>query len=442
MNHLSYLMDNPTKKRCWESDVSGSPTSSSSSSSWAQFLMLESPTPDTRIKLTPFALSKAIQGIAGTIAKLTILRSGSVLVECATPNQSKNLLKCTLLANTPITIYPHKTLNSCKAILRDRQRLFADMTELDLCSELHSQSVTHVKRFTIRKDGDTIATNTYLLTFSLSTPPTKIKAGFISLPIEAYIPNPLRCYKCQKYGHGTSSCRGSIKCPHCGDDSHVSEDCTATSKHCINCKGAHSASSKDCPVWKTEREVNKIKYTQNISFREAKKLVSGLQGPTPGTSYSSAVKSTVIQKSVSCQSMYTWIDSAHPELYTERPSVSVNHSLTTVSIACQTSPPSTPLASRSSSPSSSASHSQLLPATQILYTRPKPKSQSKSHSKQKQYSKSDRVPKSQRDPVKLSSRFDVLDDDDTMDVSYDHPKSRSISPRGKRGGRSPIGPPK
>lgn len=29
----------------------------------------------------------------------------------------------------------------------------------------------------------------------------KIKIGFLSFPIRVYIPPPLGCYKCQKYGH-------------------------------------------------------------------------------------------------------------------------------------------------------------------------------------------------------------------------------------------------
>jgi len=49
--------------------------------------------------------------------------------------------------------------------------------------------------------------------FALSRPPQHIKAGYIRLPVELYIPNPLRCYKC---GHGSNTCRGSAVCVRCG----------------------------------------------------------------------------------------------------------------------------------------------------------------------------------------------------------------------------------
>ena len=147
------------------------------------------------------------------------------------------------------------------------------LTEIELTAEFRSQGVSTVKRFTIRKDGNIIQTNTYLLTFHLSSPPDSIKAGFVSIPLQTYIPNPLRCFKCQRYGHGTSSCRSEVHCAKCGESSHDTSECNATALHCLNCKGNHAASSKDCPIWKQEKKINEIKCTQKITYQEAKKTV-------------------------------------------------------------------------------------------------------------------------------------------------------------------------
>ena len=51
---------------------------------------------------------------------------------------------------------------------------------------------------------------------------------------------------------------------------------------CANCQGNHPADSTDCLVWKKEKEINTIKYTNNISFQEARKLIQSdrLQHPT------------------------------------------------------------------------------------------------------------------------------------------------------------------
>ena len=96
--------------------------------------------------------------------------------------------------------------------------------ELSLCSiaEIHdglkSQGVTDVKRISVRRNGETRTTNTNILTFSSLDLPHSVKIGYISAKVNLYIPNPMRCFKCQQYGHHISRCpRGPI-CAKCGTD--------------------------------------------------------------------------------------------------------------------------------------------------------------------------------------------------------------------------------
>ena len=87
-------------------------------------------------------------------------------------------------------------------------------------------------------DGSaTRRTNTAILSFALSRPPQHIRAGYIGLrlPMELYIPNPLRCYKCQKYGDGSNTCRGSVVCVRCGATDHNDCGCNCEAK-CVNCR--------------------------------------------------------------------------------------------------------------------------------------------------------------------------------------------------------------
>ena len=93
-----------------------------------------------------------------------------------------------------------------------------------------------------------------------------------------YIPNPLRCFKCQKYGHSRTHCKRTALCANCGQDDHEYEDCTNDSC-CVNCKQQHAAFSKDCPQWKKEKKILETKYTKNISFGEARKLVEEQTSP-------------------------------------------------------------------------------------------------------------------------------------------------------------------
>ncbi|GBL94597.1 hypothetical protein AVEN_235674-1 [Araneus ventricosus] len=108
------------------------------------------------------------------------------------------------------------------------------------------------------------------------------------LSVRTYIPNPLRCFKCQRFGHSKTSCRGTLTCARCAEVGHESTDCTRTEK-CVNCKGEHTSFSRNCFAWKQEKEIISTKIKKQISYQEARKLIKS-QTPKPGNSYVSAMK--------------------------------------------------------------------------------------------------------------------------------------------------------
>ncbi|XP_071091449.1 uncharacterized protein [Haliotis cracherodii] len=279
--------------------------------SWARFLVIEAKD-QLPIKLNPFAISKAVSGICGEVKNVTRLRSGSLLVECLRRQQSLNLLSISTFANVEVAVSAHRTLNSCRGIIRDRARCLADMSEDEITAELDNQAVTAVKRFTVKKENSRQNTNTYLLTFARASLPQSIKAGYNNIGVEVYVPNPLRCFNCQHFGHGSKSCRYTVICYRCGGD-HDGSSCVQEIK-CANCGNDHVASSKSCPVWQTESKIMKVKCEQNMSYLDAKKLVKN-QSTTPSTlNYSAAVSQPVSTSSIKCQTDLSWIHSDQPVL--------------------------------------------------------------------------------------------------------------------------------
>ncbi|GFV77962.1 uncharacterized protein TNCV_1161 [Trichonephila clavipes] len=119
--------------------------------------------------------------------------------------------------------------------------------------------------------------------------PSTIKAGYLNCKIRPYIPNPLRCFKCQRFGHSQTACRGQLTCSRCASVGHVSSDCSLELK-CVNCLQPHSADSKLCPKWKIEKEIQTIKTNKNISYIEARKLI----GPQLSQIYAQATKSITV----------------------------------------------------------------------------------------------------------------------------------------------------
>ena len=62
---------------------------------------------------------------------------------------------------------------------------------------------------------------------------------------------------------------------------------------------------RDCPTWKKEKGILKVKYEKSITFPEARKLVEE-QFPAPGKSYASITKVTSVH--VSCTDAQTQTD--------------------------------------------------------------------------------------------------------------------------------------
>ena len=75
---------------------------------------------------------------------------------------------------------------------------------------------------------------------ALPNPPRSIQACYMHICVSNYIPNPRRCFKCQKFAQGRSNCHSSAVCAKCGQPGHDINDCSTEAK-CANCSGSHHA---------------------------------------------------------------------------------------------------------------------------------------------------------------------------------------------------------
>ncbi|GFT50093.1 CCHC-type domain-containing protein [Trichonephila clavipes] len=152
------------------------------------------------------------------------------------------------------------------------------------------QKVCDVRRITIRRDGQVLNTKHLILTFSTPELPQSVKAAYLHCPVRPYIPNPLRCFQCQRFGHSKTVCHGQPTCSRCAEVGHDSADCKAKER-CVNCKGDHSSFSRSCPTWILEKEITAVKIKNKLSYPEARRVVS-LRTPVSGKSYASAANKT------------------------------------------------------------------------------------------------------------------------------------------------------
>ena len=282
---------------------------------WPRFIVLDSVNPSEPLsKLSPFAVEKAIKGRFGTVKKVTKMRSGSLLIEASRPTQAKMILDTTVLIDTEVKATPHRSLNTSKGVIRDYGRDLFTMSESEIVKEMTDQGVENVSRFILKKDGKEIKTNTYFITFSMSTPPEKLRIGYYFVEVKRYIPNPLRCFQCQEFGHSRKFCKKQLKCWKCGCEGHDGSDCHSETLCCVNCKGEHFSSSKSCPVWTLEKEIQRVKTEKSLPYGEPRRLVTASSSSSSApTSYANAVRVTATPKrSVECQTPDFWMPDNTP----------------------------------------------------------------------------------------------------------------------------------
>ena len=88
------------------------------------------------------------------------------------------------MANIPVIAKVHIGLNQSKGILFDKDHDLDGIPEEEIKSELETQGVVSVKRFTKKRNDIIEPTNTYLLTFGMPTLPTNIKVGLYQMKID------------------------------------------------------------------------------------------------------------------------------------------------------------------------------------------------------------------------------------------------------------------
>ncbi|KAF0309992.1 Nucleic-acid-binding protein from mobile element jockey [Amphibalanus amphitrite] len=156
----------------------------------------------------------------------------------------------------------------------------------------------------------TVSTNNIILTFDSTDLPSEIRVGYVKVRVRPFVPAPMRCFRCQRFGHTKDNCRGRPTCSKCASQDHTDETCDSETPQCVNCgegQTPHSAYDRSCPAYVKEKEIMTIKATRNLSFKEAREVynqshpkTSYAQKPRPGNETSSFVKTDTVP---SCSGM-------------------------------------------------------------------------------------------------------------------------------------------
>jgi hypothetical protein len=235
-----------------------------------RFYILTFPGINIKTDLNVIEANQQLQAAIGIPKKIVTIDTKSLLIEVNSVHQSMQIMNIKTIANNPVIVKLHPTLNTAKGLVTS--------TAMTKCSEdqlkevLRGQGVSNIERLTRKTpQGEIMHTNRYILTFTLPDLPTLIKiTSWHYELIQPYASLPMRCYKCQLLGHTSSKCRrDEVTCARCGKDGHSSATC-ANPVYCVNCGLGHAASSNDCPHYQFRREVLVIQSRECLTYNEAK----------------------------------------------------------------------------------------------------------------------------------------------------------------------------
>ncbi|GFX21017.1 uncharacterized protein TNCV_2044931 [Trichonephila clavipes] len=101
-------------------------------------------TNNTMSNKSPLAIQKALIGIGGEQKSVKRLRSGDMLIETTSALQTKSFLLAKSFLKEPVSIIPHKTLNSCRGVISEPDLLTTP--EPEVLEGFSNQGVIQVRR--------------------------------------------------------------------------------------------------------------------------------------------------------------------------------------------------------------------------------------------------------------------------------------------------------
>ena len=248
---------------------------------WPRFLIMEATDKNIPLNLNVFTLKKAVDGMAnGRPKQCKPMKSGSIFIEV----EKKASKQKSLEDNNANGLYSSQSHPSSNTKFKE------------ICNQMY-RTGQHRRR---RNKKRTRTTRNYCCQENINALQSicdddqrarysgKNQHWILEKRNKTLHSKPQRCFQCQKLGHTENWCKGKPVCAGCGEEGHNVDDCRNDPKF-VNREGDHRAISKDCPIWKQEKDIVTLKYKENISFADARQRVQPISDPSQN-SYASVMQ--------------------------------------------------------------------------------------------------------------------------------------------------------
>ena len=205
-----------------------------------------------------------------------------VRIVCADDRQRTEVLKAVTFNGRDIDVSePRAKPGRPQAPVTSRQPIHrvSKGVIIGVSPEISDEEITDMignewsRRIEKYSNGAKVRTTAVIVAFSGDLP-ASVNLGLLKFKVRVYVPAPMRCAGCNRYGHKISVCRLPKACARCSG-AHDFTDCPNIGDpngiKCVNCKGAHSAAYRGCPKYVEVSKALEISAKDRISYRDALK---------------------------------------------------------------------------------------------------------------------------------------------------------------------------
>ena len=227
--------------------------------------------------------TSCMNSYCGELDKIEVVKD-SLRLTCTSQDQKEKLMELTNILDLevrvtlPFSIMKSYNSNENIAELTTKTKsatwkkgVIKTPIDMDIETIKNYSGAIWAHRITTKINEHIKETPSVIIAFE-ETLPERVKIGFFAFKVDQYIPKPIRCTKCQRFGHKAKDCKKEETCPRCAGP-HAYEHCTmeVNALKCINCGGPHSAAYKGCEKFKSVTAALKSTVVEGISYRDALK---------------------------------------------------------------------------------------------------------------------------------------------------------------------------
>jgi len=261
--------------------------------SWKRFLILK--TPGNKIKASELE-NLLLNEHSSKQLTFSNKDSETWIIETTTRNQSAALLEITKLGKYNVKFEEEEYLNSIEGTVILSPKYEEDgipkNQEIEENLKLRGYNIRKVQVYEVPSKKFNKSMRIAKITFEGQTLPRNIIIEGMNKEVRPYVPKPLQCNKCSRYGHLTKHCRNKEICAYCSSSNHTTKWNCCEEPKCINCNNNHHARSKQCDFYNYNVELQLLLNRSILDIKAAKKelAIRGIKDPSRNASYRKLTK--------------------------------------------------------------------------------------------------------------------------------------------------------